>query len=108
MTMQIRPMRDGELEELVAEHQTLNPDRPIKQDTIDSIMNYVQKGWEPGSFVRAALENNLMLAMGYADSYNRATLFQITQYIYNDIPSNCHGSPEIVEEYLRNFKTSEN
>ena len=105
--MQIRPMREGELEEMMAEHHALNPDRPVKQDTIDSIMNYVEKGWEPGGFVRAVLENDLMGAMGKADSYNRATLFQITSYIYNDIPSSSHGSREIVEAWLNKFKTSQ-
>lgn len=107
MTTTIRPMRDGELEEMMKEHRALNPERPIKQDTIDAINNYVEKGWEPGSFVRAVLENDLMGAFGKADSYNRATLFEITSYIYNDVPGNCHGSPEIVDAWLAQFKTSQ-
>ena len=76
----------------------------IKQSTRDSINNYIEHGFEPGGFVRSCLENDLMGAMGRADVYNRASLFQITQYIYNDIPSASHGSPAIVQAWLDKFR----
>ena len=83
----------------------------VRQDTIDTINNYVTKGWEPGSFVMAVLENNLMEAFGRADLGNRASLFEICDYIYNYIPSGAHGSPERVQawmKYIRNKKESVN
>jgi hypothetical protein len=49
-----------------------------------------------GDFLRAVLSNNLMEAVGRADGYNIRTLPAICSYVYNELPSNCHGSPEIV------------
>ena len=75
----------------------------IKQNTIDTLNNYVTKGWEPGSFCRAVLENNLMQAFGRADKENRATLFEICSYVYNELPIACHGSEEKVRNWLARF-----
>jgi len=57
--------------------------RPDIKETID---NYVSKGWEPGGFLLSVLANDLMGALGKADQQNRAAIFDITKYIYNDIP----------------------
>lgn len=72
----------------------------IKQDTINTLNNYVVNGWEPGSFCRAVLENNLMQALGRADIENRKSIFEICSYVYNELPSACHGSPEKVNLWL--------
>lgn len=72
----------------------------MRQDTKDTIDNYVTKNWEPGGFVTAVLENNLMEALGRADMQNREDIFEICQYVYNDIPSACHGSTEKVRAWL--------
>jgi hypothetical protein len=82
-----------------------NRDFPtIRQDTIDTLNDYVTKGFEPGSFCRAVLENNLMQAFGKADLGNRASLFEICSYVYNELPSICHGSPEKVDAWLAKFR----
>jgi len=73
----------------------------VRQDTIDTINNYVKIGLPPGSFVQAVLENNLMEAFGRADGGNRLSLFSICEYVYNEIPSACHGSPEKVKAWLK-------
>ena len=49
-----------------------------------------------GDFLRAVLSNDLMGAVGRADEYNRLTLWVIVSYVYNVLPSICHGSPEKV------------
>jgi hypothetical protein len=41
-----------------------------------------------------------MESFGRADIENKATLFEICSYVYNELPSSCHGSPEIVKEWL--------
>lgn len=79
----------------------------IKQDTIDTLNDYVKKGWPPGSFCQAVLENDLMRAFGNADMENRWALFDICSYVYNELPSNCHGSREIVSKWLSSFKEKE-
>ncbi len=61
-----------------------------------SLDRYVEHGIPPGGFLEAVLCNNLMEAMGRADIENHDTIFEICQYVYNEMPGNCHGSPEIV------------
>ena len=76
----------------------------IDRSIIDSIERYVKEGIPTGDFLRAVLENNLMESFGRADLRNRATLFEICAYIYNEIPASCHGSPEKVKAWLEKFR----
>jgi len=104
--MIIKDLNPGDLERMMAEHRELNPDRPIRGDIKAALDRYAARGIPVGDFLTACLENNLMEAMGRADSYNRATIHQICMYIYNDMPSPCHGSPEKVTAWLARFKDS--
>lgn len=79
----------------------------VKKDTIDTLNNYARLGLEPGDFCLAVLENNLMESLGRADIENRATLFEICSYVYNELPSGCHGSKEIVRAWFRKLKKEE-
>ena len=72
----------------------------IPLDTRESIDAYVSEGLETGGFLRAVLENNLMEAMGRADAHNLEALPHICAYVYNEIPSACHGAPSIVRAWL--------
>ena len=72
----------------------------IPQRTKDSIDRYVHNRVPTGDFLEAVLSNDLMQSFALADYENRENLFDICQYIYNDIPSVCHGSPEKVEAWL--------
>ncbi len=72
----------------------------IRPNIIQSLRDYADKGYPVGGFLTAALSNDLMGAVGRADRDNAATLHDICGYIYNEIPSPCHGSPEAVEEWL--------
>lgn len=73
----------------------------ISEEVKSSIDRYVQQGVETGGFLRAVLENNLMEALGRADIHNRYNLFDICGYLYNDVPGECHGSPEKVTAWLK-------
>lgn len=97
MSIEIKTMTEDDLKEMISEHNQLNPDIPIREDVKESLTNWAVKGWVPGGFLLAVLENNLMEAMGRADSYNRATIFQICTFIYNELPHDCHGNPEKVQ-----------
>ena len=59
----------------------------------EAIDRYVQERIPPGGFLQSVLGNNLIGAFGGADDENRKALFDIVSYIYNEIPSNCWGSP---------------
>ena len=72
----------------------------MRADTKESLDLYVSHRYQPGGFLIAVLENNLMQAMGRADEENRRDIFEIASYVYNDMPSACHGSPEKVRAWL--------
>ena len=77
---------------------------PLIKNSID---NFAKYGIPPGGFVTAVLENDLMQSFGRADLPNRRNLFEITKYVYNEIPSHCWGSKEKVEKWggLEYYKT---
>lgn len=58
------------------------------------IARYVIYGIEPGGFVTAVIENSLCEAFGRADETNRAALFEIVKYFYNEVPAPAWGSRE--------------
>jgi len=72
----------------------------MKQITIDGLRRYADDGIPPGGFLMAVLENNLMEAFGRADEQNTLDMVEIAAYVYNEIPSVCHGSPERVTAWL--------
>ncbi len=61
---------------------------------------YLEDHVEPGGFLRAVLENDLVGAFGKADNINRAWMFDIVTFIYNEVPASCWGSREAVEKWL--------
>jgi len=66
----------------------------------DSLERYEKHKIETGSFLRAVLENDLFKAMGRADLESRANLFEIVQYIYSNLRSDCYGDREAVKKWL--------
>ena len=72
----------------------------IPRNLKESLDRYVTDAIEPGGFLRACLENNLVEAFGRADLENRDNLFYVVEYIYNELPSTCWGSEEKVAAWL--------
>jgi len=73
----------------------------MKQSTLDGLTNYATHHTPTGSFLRAVLENDLMEAFGRADEDNLRDIHEILSHVYNNIPASCHGSPEIVNNWLK-------
>lgn len=61
---------------------------------------YVEHGIEPGSFLRAILENNFVDAVAKADCYNELALKDWARWLYWELPSNAWGSPGKVNAYM--------
>jgi hypothetical protein len=57
-----------------------------------------------GSFLRAVLSNDLMAAVGCADDYNIRTLPAIMSYVYHNLVSENHGSPEKYEAWIQKHR----
>lgn len=72
----------------------------IRPDVIESIMSYVDDRVSPGDFLEAVLENDLRESFQRADEDNIRSMFEIVQFVYNEIPARCWGSPEKVKEWL--------
>lgn len=71
------------------------------------IVRYVENRVEPGGFLRAVLENNLAHAVATADEKNIRALHVYAAFLYNHVPTQCHGSPERVQAWLQRRPVSE-
>lgn len=65
----------------------------------EAIDRWVKSACPMGNFITAVLENDLKLAIAYADDSAVANLKQIVIYLYNDVPSGCWGSKEKVSKW---------
>uniref|UniRef100_A0A6H1ZC41 Uncharacterized protein n=1 Tax=viral metagenome TaxID=1070528 RepID=A0A6H1ZC41_9ZZZZ len=72
----------------------------MKESTKKGLDRYVENRGPVGDFLRAVLENNLVLSFGYADDDNRRDLQEIVRYVYNEFPADCWGSCEKVNNWL--------
>ncbi len=63
--------------------------------------DYVERGWKPGDFLRAVLENNLVEAFGHADLINRLAMDDWAKWLWNEAPKGCWGSPEKVAAWIK-------
>ena len=73
----------------------------IPVHTQEALINYVERGYEPGGFLYCVLSNDLHGAVSRADALNLPALKDITQFVYNELPDNCHGSEAIVIRFLQ-------
>ena len=71
----------------------------------DGAEDYVERGIQPGHFLLAVLCNNLVDAVGYADTANRDAIATWGSWLHNEAPAKCWGSKEAVrawqEEHFR-------
>ena len=70
----------------------------------EGMQRYVEHGQRPGKFLNAVLENDLMAALGYADSRNLPRLYDFGSFLYNKVPTACYGSPEKVTAWIKDRK----
>ena len=72
----------------------------------DSIRRYVEDGIPMGGFLTAVFANDLLGAVGRADAENQHLLRDYAVWIYNESPSQCHGSRERVNAWIKQGGTS--
>lgn len=74
----------------------------VREDIRDALLEW-GKGERNylGDFLRAVVSNDLTEAMGRADAYNRITLPAIVGLCYNELPSECWGSPDKVRRWAK-------
>lgn len=69
----------------------------MRADVKEALGRWASHGYQPGDFLTAVLSNDLFEAAARADMTNRFDLWEICEYIYNELPSACWGSREKVE-----------
>lgn len=73
----------------------------MRDDIRRSIDLYASDGVPTGGFLRAVLEHrDVWDVMNRADAENARDLREILIYIHNEMPGNCHGSPDIVFAWI--------
>lgn len=71
----------------------------VPHHLIEGMVQYIVVGRPLGAFLTAVMENNLMEAYGLADVHSSAGMKQLCEFIYNEAPNPCHGSPERVKSW---------
>jgi hypothetical protein len=71
----------------------------VPSHTIQALENYWLRGWEPGSFLAAALAGDLYQAAARADKWNKDALGHIAVYIAREAPDGSWGSLKMVRDW---------
>lgn len=72
----------------------------------DAARLYVERGISGGRFFNAVVSNDLMTAFATADDINRFAMWDWCNFLYNEVPSTAHGSPEIVAAWIERGGTN--
>ena len=71
------------------------------------VQRYVEEGYVPGDFLFAVITNNLMMAVGRADSDMIKVLPEIVSWFYSYPPSPCWGSEKALGSWVKKHKDGE-
>ena len=69
----------------------------------DALRLYIEHGKQPGQFLTAVISNDLAEAVSRADDENINNLPAYIGYLYNEVPSGCWGSPDIMNAWMAKF-----
>lgn len=68
--------------------------------TQEALGHYLLKGFAPGSFLTAVLENDLYRAVNTADHVNYQQIAAIAKWVYVTAPRGSFGNAETVQQWL--------
>lgn len=71
----------------------------MRDDVLESLLQYARTGRPLGGFLTAVVEHDLFESFARADDDNRADMYQIVRFVFNELPSNCHGSKKKVDAF---------
>ena len=72
----------------------------VPPDVHKILMDYFDHCWQPGGFLTAVLQNDLLTASFRADHNNRPHLAEIAAWVYHNAPIGSWGSCEAVNGWL--------
>jgi hypothetical protein len=73
----------------------------VPDHTYRAFVDYVDRQYEPGSFMMAVLTNDLYGAVCRADTVNKQHLPEIIKFVLNELPPGSYGSVANVRLWLR-------
>ena len=65
----------------------------------EALENYLMRGFEPGGFLTSVLANDLYLAVGRADHWNKQNLDRIVNQVLYNMPDISNGSYQRVKDW---------
>ena len=68
---------------------------------MECMLSYVNDGIPMGGFLTALFANDLSRTFSRSDEENFEIIPVYVSFIHNEVPSTCHGSYEIVKEWIR-------
>lgn len=72
----------------------------VPRGTLNSLILYAQEGVPTGGFLHAVLSNDLRGAVARADKANLQAIKSIVEFVCNQLPQLCHGSPDKVAAWI--------
>ena len=75
----------------------------VPEHTRDALENYIIRGYHPGSFLQAVLENNFVNAVCRADHLNQQYLVDIAKWLVHVAPIECWGNDRSVNNWIDDF-----
>lgn len=74
----------------------------IPTAVLHGLYDYIERHQAPGHFLTAVLCHDLFEATGRSDEGSWIALRELVVFIYNEVRSDCHGSPAKVSAWLQN------
>ena len=65
------------------------------------VFQYIAFGTEPGQFVKALMQNDLMRTFATADEYNVTNIWKYCSFLYNYAPAHAFGSNQAYDDWTR-------
>jgi hypothetical protein len=72
----------------------------IPENMMRSMKNYVSKGDKLGGFLQAIFANDLLGSFSRADKTNLPLISIYVTYVHWETPFQCHGSYEIIQNWI--------
>ena len=73
---------------------------PVPDHTREALERYFLYAFEPGSFVKAVLCNDLVSSVARADHFNKPAIAGIVEWIVNNAPEGSWGHEEYYQEWI--------
>ncbi len=72
----------------------------IPETMMNNMLAYVKSGEPLSGFLYALFSNDLFLTFNNADAHTKSNIGLYIKFVWWELPFECHGSPEIVKNWM--------